>query len=34
MFRPDLLVIVKETYAAMFQLTFLSCGYSCCVCSY
>jgi len=30
MFRPHLLGIFMESYAAMYQLRIISCGYSCC----
>jgi len=30
MFQPDLLAIFRESYAVMFQLRIISCGYKCC----
>jgi hypothetical protein len=30
MFQLDLLVIIRESYAVMFQIRIISCGYNCC----
>jgi len=29
MYEPDLLAIFRESYAAMYHLRIISCGYSC-----